>query len=255
MRFASLGSGSRGNALVVEHAGTRLLIDCGFSASQCERRLQRLGLSGADIDALIITHEHQDHWRGASRFSRRWRLPVWMTAGTHAATRQDKCGAAKLYSPHEAFTIGDLEISPCPVPHDAREPAQLIVANGDKRLAVLTDLGHVTPHVLELIGRCDALVLEANHDLGMLADGPYPPRLKRRVGGRFGHLSNCQAAAFLGQIDSSGLQHVVAGHISEKNNSPELVRAALADALGCAPDWVHAASQDEGLPWRSLTNS
>src|SRR5699024_189489 len=124
MRFASLGSGSRGNAWVVEDEQTRLLIDCGFSATDCERRLQRLGLSGADIDALVITHEHRDHWRGVSRFSRQWRLPVWMTPGTQAATRDDACATIELYSPHEPFTIGNVELTPCPVPHDAREPAQ-----------------------------------------------------------------------------------------------------------------------------------
>lgn len=255
MRFASLGSGSRGNALIVEHERTRLLIDCGFSATDCERRLQRLGLSGADIDAVIVTHEHHDHWRGVPRFSRRWNVPVWLSPGTHAATSDDVCAAIELYSPHEPFAIGDFELSPCPVPHDAREPAQFIVSDGDKRLGVMTDLGHVTPHVHTTFGRCDALLLEANHDVGMLANGPYPMHLKRRVGGRRGHLSNAQAAAFLAAIDCSALQHVAAGHISEKNNRPDLARAALAEALGCRADWIHAASQKEGLSWLSLSNS
>lgn len=254
MRFASLGSGSRGNALVVEYESTRLLIDCGFSASNCEKRLQRLGLSGTDIDALVITHEHDDHWRGVSRFSRRWDIPVWMTPGTRAAKADDACAATCLYSPHEAFVIGDFQLQPCPVPHDAREPAQFVISNGDKRLGVFTDLGYATPHVLDMIGRCDALVLEANHDVDMLAHGVYPPHLKRRVGGRLGHLSNSQAAAFLKTIDCSALQHVVAGHISEKNNRPDLARRTLSQALNCEADWVAAANQKEGLPWRSLSN-
>lgn len=253
MRFASLGSGSRGNALVVEHGRTRVLVDCGFSARDCERRLQRLGLSGAHIDALVITHEHQDHWRGVPRFARNWKLPVWMTPGTQATTSDIDCASINLYSPHEAFAIGDFQLSPCPVPHDAREPAQFIIGDGDKRLGVMTDLGHVTPHVLAMIGCCDALVLEANHDIEMLATGPYPSYLKRRVGGPRGHLSNVQAAEFLDNIDCSGLQHIVAGHISEKNNHPDRARAALADALGCNADWVQAASQKEGLSWRSLS--
>lgn len=212
-----------------------------------------MGLSGADIDALVITHEHNDHWRGVPRFSRQWDLPVWMTPGTQAATCEDTCASIELYSPHEPFAVGEFELSPCPVPHDAREPAQFVIGDGDKRLGVMTDLGYVTPHVLAMIGRCDALVLEANHDVEMLAGGPYPPHLKRRVGGRNGHLSNAQAAELLGEIDSGGLQHIVAGHISEKNNRPDLARAALAEALNCHADWVHAASQKEGLSWRSLS--
>lgn len=254
MRFASLGSGSRGNALVLEHRQTRLLLDCGFSATECERRLQRLGLSGADIDAVVVTHEHTDHWRGVARFSRRWQVPVWLTPGTQAATRADACDMIELYSPHEAFAIGDFELTPCPVPHDAREPAQFIIGNGDLRLGVLTDLGYVTPHVRHMIDRCDALVLEANHDVDMLANGPYPPQLKRRVSGRLGHLSNTQAAAFLRTLDYSRLQHLVAAHVSEKNNHPDLVRSALAAAVNSDGSWVHVASQQEGLSWRSLSS-
>lgn len=254
MRFASLGSGSRGNALVVEHGTTRLLIDCGFSATNCERRLQRLGIAADDIDALVITHEHDDHWRGVSRFSRRWNVPVWLTPGTHAARHDDACAAIHHFSPHEVFAIGDLALQPCPVPHDAREPVQFVISDGDKRLGVFTDLGFVTPHVLETIGRCDALLLEANHDTDMLANGVYPPHLKRRVGGRLGHLNNNQAAAFLRAIDRSALQHVVAGHISQKNNRPELACQALAAALDCEEDWISAADQQEGVSWRSLGN-
>ncbi len=254
MRFSCLGSGSRGNALVVEYGQTRLLIDCGFSARDCEQRLQRVGLSGADIDALVITHEHDDHWRGVSRFSRRWNLPVWMTPGTLAAKTDDALDSVELYSPHEPFAIGDLELFPYPVPHDAREPAQFVVGNGDKRLGVLSDLGHATPHIRDMIDGCDALLLESNHDVAMLVGGPYPASLKRRVSGRLGHLSNDQAAALLRTIDCTALQQVVVAHISESNNRPDLAQAALAAALGCTPDWVHVANQREGLSWRSLAN-
>src|SRR5699024_10899252 len=238
MRFASLGSGSRGNAHVVEHGTTRLLIDCGFSARDCEQRLQRIGLSGADIDALIVTHEHVDHWRGVARFSRQWNVPVWLTPGTQAACPDDVGAAVEPFSPHEPCTVGDFELVPCPVPHDAREPAQLVIGNGDRRLAFMTDLGHVTPHVRSVLENCDALVLETNHDSDMLANGPYPPKLRRRVSGRLGHLNNTQAAALLGALDCSRLQHVVAAHLSAKNNRPELARAALAEALGCQPHWI-----------------
>ncbi|WP_348766759.1 MBL fold metallo-hydrolase [uncultured Salinisphaera sp.] len=254
MRFALLGSGSKGNALVVEYGQTRLLIDCGFSAREMERRLARLELTPSDIDALVITHEHDDHWRGVSRFSRRHEIPVWLTPGTQAAKATDALAATELYSPHEPFAIGDLELFPYPVPHDAREPAQLIVGNGDKRLGILSDSGYATPHVREMVDACDALVLECNHDPDMLATGPYPASLKRRVAGKLGHLSNQQAAELLTQIDATGLQQLVVAHISESNNRPELAQAALAQALSTTADWVHVANQSEGLSWRSLVN-
>ena len=254
MRFALLGSGSKGNALVVEYANTRLLIDCGFSAREMERRLARLELTPADIDALVITHEHDDHWRGVSRFSRRHEIPVWLTPGTQAAKATDVLATTELYSPHEPFAIGDLELFPYPVPHDAREPAQLVVGNGDKRLGILSDIGYATPHVREMVDACDALVLECNHDPELLAMGPYPASLKRRVAGKLGHLSNQQAAELLTQIDATGLQQLVVAHISESNNRPELAQAALAGALSCTADWVHVANQSEGLSWRTLVN-
>lgn len=254
LRFALLGSGSKGNALVVEYAGTRLLIDCGFSAREIEKRLARLALAPGDIDAIVITHEHDDHWKGVSRFSRAHAIPVWLTPGTQAAKAGDALAATELYSPHEPFAIGELELSPYPVPHDAREPAQLIVGNGDKRLGVLSDIGHATPHVRAMIDACDALIIECNHDPDLLAHGPYPASLKARVGGRLGHLSNQQAAALISDIDASHLQQVVVAHISESNNRPALAQAALSEALSCAPDWVHVANQREGLSWRTLVN-
>lgn len=254
MRFALLGSGSKGNALVIEYGETRLLIDCGFSAREIERRLARLDLEPGDIDALVITHEHDDHWRGVSRFSRRHEIPVWLTPGTRAAKATDALAATELYSPHEPFAIGDLELFPYPVPHDAREPAQLVVGNGDKRLGILSDSGYATPHVREMIDACDALVLESNHDPEMLARGPYPASLKRRVAGKLGHLSNQQAAELLTQIDATSLQQLVVAHISESNNRPELAQTALAEALSTTADWVHVANQREGLSWRSLVN-
>lgn len=254
MRFALLGSGSKGNALIVEQGGTRLLVDCGFSAREIEKRLARLELVPADIDAVVITHEHDDHWKGVSRFSRAHDLPVWLTPGTRAATATSELASVELYSPHEPFAIGDLELFPYPVPHDAREPAQLIIGNGEHRLGVLSDIGHVTPHVRAMVDACDALVIESNHDPEMLATGPYPAGLKARVAGALGHLSNAEAAALVSAIDTRALQHVVVAHMSESNNRPDLARAALAEALACTPDWVHVANQNEGLPWRSLVN-
>jgi len=252
MRFAYLGSGSRGNSAIVEHGGTRLLVDCGFSAADAERRLQRLDASPDSLTGILVTHEHDDHLKGVARLARKHGLPVWMTPGTHAVWGEADGIDVALFSPHEPFAIDDLEVWPYPVPHDAREPCQLVVSDGARRLGVLSDAGRVTPHIRAMLAGCHALLLECNHDPDMLEAGPYPPSLKRRVAGDLGHLSNAQAAELVRALDASVLQHAVVAHISEQNNTPERARAALADALGCASDWVAVADQREGLTWRTI---
>lgn len=251
MRFASLGSGSRGNATVVEQGSTLLLIDCGFSLRETERRLLRLGCEPARVSALLVTHEHGDHIGGVARFARRYRVPVWFSAGTRAGCRET-IATAQVFGTHSPFAIGDIEVTPFPVPHDAREPAQFVFGNGAHRLGHLTDTGSLTPHIETQLSGCDALLLECNHDRTMLANGPYPPVLKARVGGDYGHLSNAQAAMLLGRLDCSRLQHIVAAHLSEKNNLPQLAGGALAAALGCSQDWIGIAGQDDGLGWRAV---
>jgi phosphoribosyl 1,2-cyclic phosphodiesterase len=267
LRFASLGSGSEGNALVVEAADgtgssgartTRVLLDCGFGLKETERRLARLGLMASDLDAIIVTHEHGDHIGGVPRLARKYGIPVWMTHGTLAGSslmqaEEPRAGAAlriNLVDHHRAFAIGGLEIEPFPVPHDAREPAQYVFSNGECKLGVLTDLGGITLHVTAMLSACSALVLECNHDAALLAAGPYPLHLKERVGGRYGHLDNAQAAALLRDVRHARLKHVIAAHLSKQNNTPELARAALAAELDCAPEWIGVADQDEGFAWR-----
>ncbi|MCO6412384.1 MAG: MBL fold metallo-hydrolase [Thiogranum sp.] len=252
MRFASLGSGSRGNATLVEADGTRVLVDCGFSCAETEKRLARLALDPRDIDAVLVTHEHSDHIAGVARFSRRFGVPVWMTAGTEAMHQGGELAAWHCFSSHEVFAIGALEVRPFPVPHDAREPCQFVFSDGAVRLGVLTDAGSVSLHMVQALERLDALLLECNHDTGMLSSGPYPPALKDRVGGRFGHLSNDQAADLLIKIDTRKLQHLVAAHLSDKNNHPSLARQALCAALGCAMADICVADQEAGLAWRSI---
>lgn len=251
MRFASLGSGSCGNATVVEQGGTLLLVDCGFSIRETEQRLLRLGREPERIAALLVTHEHSDHLGGVARFARKYRLPVWMTAGTRAACR-DLPPQVELFNSHTPFAVGDIEVQPYPVPHDARDPAQFVFGNGAVRLGLLTDVGSLTPHIEQQLNGCEALFLECNHDREMLANGVYPPPLKARVGGSYGHLSNDQAAQLLARLDLSALQHVVAAHLSEKNNTPQLARAALGAVLGCTADEVAAADQATGIGWREL---
>lgn len=252
MRFASLGSGSRGNALVVEAGCTRLLIDAGFGPREILRRLGRLGLADGDIDAVLVTHEHADHSGGIVACARRFGWQVILTHGTLAACGGTGGAATVVIDSHAAFAWRDLHVQPFPVPHDAREPVQYVLGDGDRRLGVLTDAGHVTAHATAMLDGCEALVLECNHDLGLLAQGRYPPHLKRRIGGRWGHLDNDAAASLLAQVDGARLRHVVAAHLSEENNRPELARHALSAALGCAPDWIGVATQADGFGWREI---
>jgi len=254
MRFASLGSGSEGNGLVVESGGTCVLVDCGFGIRDTASRLARLGLLPSSLSAILVTHEHSDHVGGVPAFAARHRIPVWATFGTLAAVSSRFEGMAQVYGfdSHDRFAIDALEITPVPVPHDAREPVQYVIGDGVRRLGVLTDLGVSTAHVEASLSGCDALVLECNHDLGMLENGDYPYPLKQRIAGRLGHLDNEAAAALLAAIDTSHLSHIIAAHLSQQNNTPELARAALASALECKPDWIGIAEQAAGFDWREL---
>ena len=255
MRFASLGSGSRGNALVVEAGGTRVLLDCGFSLRETSHRLARLGLAPGDLSAIFITHEHSDHVSGAFKLARALALPAFLSAGTRAAVARHLGGDEDLRiidGNAGPIVLKDLEVQPFSVPHDAQEPLQYVFSDGRSRLGVLTDVGHITPHVRKMLDGVEALVLECNHDPELLAASDYPFPLKRRVGGKYGHLANAEAAGLLQDIDVSGLRHVVAAHLSEQNNRPELAAGALAQALGCSPDWIGVADQAEGFSWRDL---
>ena len=254
MRFACLGSGSEGNAVVVEAGRSRVLLDCGFSIKETVFRLARLGLTPADLSGIVITHEHSDHIGGVFRFANKFNLPVWLTHGSLAylSNLDQSLVDARVIDSHAAFAVGDLYIEPFPVPHDAREPIQFVFSDGQHRLGVLTDTGMITPHIEQMLSGCNALVLECNHDADMLANGPYPTSLKQRVGGRFGHLDNTAAADLLRSIDTQQLTHLIAAHLSHKNNLPALARAALAQALNCAEDWIGIADQAMGFEWRSI---
>jgi len=257
MRFASLGSGSEGNALVVEAGSgtrtTRVLLDCGFSAKEVERRLLRAGLAADTLDAILITHEHSDHIGGALTLARRWSIPLYMSWGTAKAVGADEANVdLRILWGDETVEIGDLGVLPYTVPHDAREPLQFVFNDGASRLGVLTDVGESTPHIGMVLGGCDALVLECNHDLEMLAASRYPPSLKARIGGSHGHLNNEASAGILAGLDRSKLRHLIAAHLSQQNNTPELARAAMAGVLGNALTEIGVASQDDGFDWVAL---
>jgi phosphoribosyl 1,2-cyclic phosphodiesterase len=255
MRFSSLGSGSEGNALLVAVGRTQVLMDCGFGLQETVLRLSRLGMSPEELSGIVVTHEHGDHISGVARLARKYNLPVWLTHGTLRAQANAFAGIAGIreIDPHLAFVIGDIEIIPYSVPHDAAEPVQFIFSDGMRRLGVLTDTGCSTAHIEQMLSGCHALVLECNHDTEMLMNSDYPYRLKQRVGGRFGHLNNQEAAAILAGLDLSRLQHLIAAHLSRKNNTPELAVQALSVAAKCEAGWVGVATQDEGFAWREIT--
>lgn len=257
LRFRSLGSGSAGNATVVEAGSgvntTRLLIDCGLGIRQLDARLARAGLAAAQINAIFITHEHADHIGCARSFALRHRIPVWMSQGTHGAIRApDFDGLLRIARDSQAIDLGEMQVLPFTVPHDAREPLQLSCSDGAVRLGVLTDLGHATAHVLQSLRDCQALLLECNHDPELLESGPYPYFLKRRVGGMWGHLSNSAGAEVARSVMHAGLRQVVAAHLSERNNTPELARASLAAALGCAACDIGMADAAGSGDWRTV---
>lgn len=252
LRFCSLGSGSEGNATVVEATDggltTRVLLDNGFNGRQLQQRLARAGLVVEQLDAVVLTHEHSDHVGGVRALLRRRAVPVFCSAGTARAAAVEACFTEVVAG--ELVDIGALRLMPYSVAHDASEPLQYVFGDGDRRLGVLTDVGAPGEDVFNALGGIDALVLECNHDVGMLLAGAYPAFLKGRILGDLGHLSNAQAASLLRQLDRRRLGLVAAAHLSRRNNQPRLAQAALAAVLGCAAEEVLVADQDDGLPWQ-----
>lgn len=256
LRFRSLGSGSTGNATLIEAGGSpgfRMLVDCGLGIRQLSARLAQSGLDDSDINAIFITHEHSDHIGCARQFARRHGVPVWMSMGTWAALdKPDFEGWLRIAQDGVAIDVGGLQLTPFTVPHDAREPLQLTCTDGAFKLGILTDLGHATAHVLDHLQGCDALLLESNHDSAMLEASAYPFFLKQRVGGQFGHLSNSASADIARAVCHPRMKHLVAAHLSQQNNRPELAQDLLSQALGCRSADIVVADAGTGTPWLSL---
>jgi phosphoribosyl 1,2-cyclic phosphodiesterase len=249
VRCALIGSGSAGNALLVEAGRTTRLVDCGYTLKAFEARAERLGFDPRTLTAVLVTHEHDDHVGGVLPLSRRYDIPVYWSCGTGlaAAARHSEAADAREFSPHAPFCIGDIHVTPVPVPHDAREPTQFVFADGTARFGLLTDLGSITPHVVGAYADCDALCLEFNHDPALLDASAYPPSLRRRIASPWGHLSNAQAERLLARLRGPRLERVVAAHLSEKTNRPELVAACLERTV---PDLeTTIASQHAVVPW------
>ncbi len=232
---------------------TRILVDCGLGLKEVCRRLEDRGLAASDLDAIFVTHEHQDHIGGVARLARHADIPVLASHGTVCAQPKEFWADVRVIEidSHAVLPIGELTVHCYPVPHDAREPVQLVVASGQHRLGVLTDVGRSTPHIESMLSGSDALFLEANHDEALLACSDYPASLKQRIAGPFGHLSNHASAAILAAIDRSRLQHVVAAHLSRQNNQPQLVEQAFSEVLESGICCT-IASQDGGVPWIAL---
>jgi len=255
MRFSSLGSGSEGNSLLIASSSgattTHVMLDCGFGLKEVERRLVRIGLDPTKLSGIIVTHEHSDHIGGVFKLARRYRIPVWLTHGTFEAAPRDEITGVdvRVCRDSDPFAIGDIELTPYTVPHDAREPVQYLASDGKRKLGVLTDIGQATPHVIDALNACDALLLEFNHDSEMLSRSAYPSWLKSRIAGPLGHLSNAASAELLAALDKSRLRTLVAAHLSQKNNTPQLAQQAIDSVISADGIEVVIAAQDHGFGW------
>jgi len=243
VRVCLLASGSQGNAIYIQSRETRLLIDAGLSGKQISQRLASIGVEADQLDAVLVSHEHQDHCRGVGPLVRRFSLPLYMHEQTRAAL--PALGRIDDYHPFaesEPFTLRDIKIEPLPVTHDAVAPVGFILQTAEGKVGVATDLGIATRLVAERLRDCRALVLETNHDLELLRDGPYPWHLKQRIRSRHGHLSNSEAADLLGELVWDGLDAIFLAHLSETNNTPEHASRAVSDVLDkqnrCRPEII-----------------
>ncbi len=254
IRFASLGSGSRGNALLVQSGRTRLLVDCGFGPRVLAQRLARLGVVPEQIDAVLLTHEHSDHVAGVAALAKRFSCPVYASPGTRRALarRQIAVPCLEEIDGISDFTVQDFQIRPYAVPHDAEQPTQFVLSADSISLGVLTDAGRVTGSMREALSGCDGLMLEFNHDAGMLDQGPYPASLKARIRGGLGHLDNRVAAELLHSLRSDRLQALLAAHLSETNNDPTHVVSCLEEVLVQTQTTWQIATQQGGSAWMEL---
>jgi len=254
VKFASLGSGSKGNATIVDTEHGCLMIDCGFSIKETARRLERVGKSPQDISAILVTHEHSDHWKGVLPFASKFSIDVYATAGCYRAVNVSPSTSKllKVICSHSEFMINNVHVLPIPVPHDANEPVQYIFSYDQYRLGILTDVGNITPYIVEQYNNCSGLLVEANHDIELLQAGAYPKFLKDRVAGQWGHLNNHQTASLLSAIDQQSIQKLVIGHISESNNNSARVKQAIEDVFPRSEKIIYA-NQNEGFDWVYLS--
>lgn len=251
MKLCVLGSGSRGHAVYVEAGEAKVLFDAGFTGFELKRRLASVDVDAAQLNAIVISHEHTDHVAGLRALAKR--LPVYATEGTFSwISKRFTFNGTEVIRAGEWYKLGPLRFLPVSLPHDAEEPVGFVIEDGDCRVAVVTDLGVVTKSVQHSLHGLDLAVIESNHDPQMLLDGPYPWDLKQRIKGRLGHLSNPQAAELIAAISHSGLKHVMVAHLSETNNTQALAADSARQALSSSSCRVHACSQSRPAPMIKL---
>lgn len=250
VRICVLGSGSRGNSTWIATETTCLLVDAGFSKKETYARLVAVGERPERCSGILISHEHVDHISGLGKLALDLNVPVWISEATRDAIRWGrKMISFELFSAGRKFAVGDLEVTPFLIPHDAVDPVAFTVEAEGIKIGVVTDLGYIPELVKEHVRGCHCLVWESNHDLDMLKVGPYPWFVKQRVMSRHGHLSNRATAQFLSEQYDGAAQVLVLAHLSETNNHPEIARMTAVEALGQRPNGgapeLHLASQNE----------
>lgn len=233
MQFSSIASGSSGNCLFAGNDDTRLLIDTGISKKRIEEGLKSFGVEGRDIDGILVTHEHSDHIQGLGVWSRKYHVPIYATYGTIREIRKCRSLGAiddalfHVIRPDEPFSVGNIQVNPFSIPHDASDPVSFCLQDSTSRIGQVTDLGCFDQYILEALQNCDLLYVEANHDVRMLETGPYPYMLKQRIAGNYGHLCNEAAGRLIGYLNHERLGQVILGHLSKENNFPDLALEAV----------------------------
>jgi len=256
MRFCSLGSGSLGNSFIVQENNTSLMIDCGFGLNETISRLERYNIKPNELTAILITHEHEDHIKGAFSLSNKYQIPIYLSHGTLSMCKK-KINSnydiqINIIADLQPFLIDDIEITPIPVPHDAREPFQFMFKSKAKSLAIITDLGFITNYLIKTLKEITALVIEFNHDRDMLTLSDYPQSLKNRIGGKYGHLDNMESIKLLKLINHNHIKWIAAAHLSEKNNDENLVKKLIADSISKELDIIKIINQETGLDWMTV---
>ena len=248
MEITHLGSGSRGNSVLLSSGGTRVLVDCGFSLRQMENRLLLAGVEPQSIDAILVTHHHSDHSRSAKRASEKWAATLHANLGTATKMGWQPISECRTFGHLDRIEISeDLSLLPIPVPHDDADNVAVIATNGDgRRAAIVTDLGESTVELKKHLSGCSHISIEANYDHKRLMGGPYPESLKRRISGRGGHLSNVQTAQTLSEVLSDVVDSVVLCHLSEKNNAPHLAESEVLMHIGEYYSGSLSISKQEG---------